>query len=189
MYSTFQQKYEEHVGDIEERLKAAQLENHSLKTNKIENSHGPLRKKPAPKEDAHLLATIRGLKQELTGKDKEILKLHKELDDAKKTNKRLQKEREKQLNPNMPPKTARGGNLIKDIDKASSESVGSLSSAKNYNPLLYNEFQETMVLLRSENQMLQNEVKKLEEDLITMHGKRVHDVGSICCINLAQKIV
>ena len=50
------------------------------------------------KDDAHLIATIRGLKAEISNRDKEIIKLNKELDDVRKTNRRLQREREKALN-------------------------------------------------------------------------------------------
>ena len=51
----------------------------------------------AVREDAHLLATIRGLKQELAAKDKELVKIRRDLDESAKTNRRLQKERERHL--------------------------------------------------------------------------------------------
>jgi protein QN1 len=61
----------------------------------------------AVREDAHLLATIRGLKLELAAKDKELLKIRRDLDESAKTNRRLQRERERQLDvfvaPPRPP--------------------------------------------------------------------------------------
>jgi len=51
----------------------------------------------AVREDAHLLATIRGLKLELAAKDKELVKIRRDLDECAKTNRRLQRERERQL--------------------------------------------------------------------------------------------
>jgi hypothetical protein len=57
----------------------------------------------AVREDAHLLATIRGLKQELASKDKELAKIRRDLDESAKTNRRLQKERERQLGVGMAP--------------------------------------------------------------------------------------
>lgn len=49
------------------------------------------------KEDSHLIATIRGLQQDMAAKDKAAKMLEKKLEDACKTNKRLQAEREKLL--------------------------------------------------------------------------------------------
>lgn len=104
---------------MEGRVKTAQLENQSLRTSRSEHLTVSNRSKKAGlvapsvvtaavKEDAHLIATIRGLKQELSGKEKEVVRLNKELDDAKKTNRRLQKEREKQLNPTPTHRASRG---------------------------------------------------------------------------------
>jgi hypothetical protein len=58
----------------------------------------------AVREDAHLLATIRGLKQELAAKDKELVKIRRDLDESAKTNRRLQKERERQLGVSVAPR-------------------------------------------------------------------------------------
>ena len=61
----------------------------------------------AVREDSHLVATIRGLKQELTTKERELSKIRRELDETVKTNRRLQRERERQLGivavPPRPP--------------------------------------------------------------------------------------
>lgn len=46
------------------------------------------------KEDAHLLATIRGMRVDLAIKDKALQRLSRELDDCKKTIKKLQKDGE-----------------------------------------------------------------------------------------------
>lgn len=63
------------------------------------------------KEDTHLLATIRGLRQDLVNREKEISKLNKEVDEVRQTNRRLQKEREKQLNA-LPVKMTIKGKLL-----------------------------------------------------------------------------
>lgn len=49
---------------------------------------------PNTKEDAHLLATIRGMRVDLAIKEKAMQRLTRELDDCKKTNKKIQKERD-----------------------------------------------------------------------------------------------
>lgn len=48
----------------------------------------------AAKEDAHLLATIRGMRVDLAIKDKAMQRLTRELDECKKTIRKLQKERD-----------------------------------------------------------------------------------------------
>lgn len=51
----------------------------------------------AAKEDAHLLATIRGMRVDLAIKDKAMQRLTRELDECKKTIRKLQKERESEF--------------------------------------------------------------------------------------------
>lgn len=46
------------------------------------------------KEDAHLLATIRGMRVDLAIKNKAMQRLTRELDECKKTIKKIQKEKE-----------------------------------------------------------------------------------------------
>lgn len=53
-----------------------------------ESSHGNC------KEDAHLMATIRGMRVDLAIKEKALQRLTRELDDCKKTIRKLQKEKE-----------------------------------------------------------------------------------------------
>lgn len=95
-------KYENEIFELEQQIKKLQKENNSLK-HLLEDQPSKSRRVTAAinsaKEDAHLLATIRGLKMELNAREKDIIRLNKELDDTKKTNKRLQKERERSLNP------------------------------------------------------------------------------------------
>ncbi|KAJ8923377.1 hypothetical protein NQ315_001935 [Exocentrus adspersus] len=64
---------------------------------KIVAVNKPLKITEHVKEDAHLIATIRGLQTDLANKEKVITKLQKEVDDLRKTNRRLQKEREGSL--------------------------------------------------------------------------------------------
>ncbi|KAL1122371.1 hypothetical protein AAG570_003776 [Ranatra chinensis] len=104
-----QAKYDHDIICLEQQLKKVQQENSTLKQSLDENipksarrlnSASSMSNAASVKEDAHLLATIRGLKLELGTRDKEIMRLNKELEDTKKTNRRLQKEREKALTTN-----------------------------------------------------------------------------------------
>lgn len=53
------------------------------------------------KEDAHLLATIRGMRVDLAIKNKALQRLTRELDECKKTIRKIQKEKEGKKNSNM----------------------------------------------------------------------------------------
>ncbi|XP_014254079.1 centrosomal protein of 162 kDa-like [Cimex lectularius] len=175
-----QVKYDRDVYELEQQLKRTQRENTSLKHLVEDQNTKPDRKRLASinsaKEDAHLLATIRGLKLELNGREKDIMRLNKELDDAKKTNKRLQKEREKALNPLT---KLRSAPYLKDIEKPSSRASSDVSTTKEYNPVLFEENQETLAFLRNENRSLKEEIKRLEQDLISLHNKRIQDLSDL----------
>lgn len=99
-------KYKTNITQLETQLKseAEKVKIECEKLRKLKADHAKemedskkKSKKSNVKEDAHLLATIRGLQSELLIKEKMLSKVNKELDDAKKTNKTLQKEREKIL--------------------------------------------------------------------------------------------
>ena len=130
-----QVKYEEHTSSLELQLATAKHQSHMWRQTaekieaKVSPEQPPVRetkqtKKAAPppmviavggppanalavREDAHLIATIRGLKQELATKERELSKIRRELDETAKTNRRLQKERERHLGivaaPSRPP--------------------------------------------------------------------------------------
>jgi multidrug resistance efflux pump len=105
----FQSNYEQTIAELKQKIKKLEQDKHHLKetsdlqvpkTARRPNSLSSSGMASA-REDAHLLATIRGLKNELAARDKDVIRLNKELDDSKKTNRRLQKEREKALNTNI----------------------------------------------------------------------------------------
>ncbi|XP_066903168.1 centrosomal protein of 162 kDa isoform X2 [Halyomorpha halys] len=171
-----QSKYDQDIFKLEQELKKLRKESVVLKNSLEERDRGP-KPVPAAKEDAHLLATIRGLKAEISNRDKDIVKLNKELDEIRKTNRRLQREREKALNAGNKYRS-NGIHLSKDVDK-NSRSDSDQSSSKDYNPVLYAEEQENILFLRSENRSLKEEIKKLEQDLISLHNKRIQDLSDL----------
>lgn len=63
----------------------------------------PVKKPPTKqsKEETHLLATIRGMRVDLAIKEKALQRLTRELDDCKKTIKKLQKENDGMLTINF----------------------------------------------------------------------------------------
>ncbi|CAH1402681.1 unnamed protein product [Nezara viridula] len=180
-----QSKYDQDIFKLEQELKKLRKESVTLKNSLEERDRGP-KPIPAAKEDAHLLATIRGLKAEISNRDKDIVKLNKELDEIRKTNRRLQREREKALNAGNKYRS-NGIHLPKDMDK-NSRSDSDQSSSKDYNPVLYAEEQENILFLRSENRSLKEEIKKLEQDLISLHNKRIQDVSMIITNELTKII-
>ncbi|XP_054265599.1 centrosomal protein of 162 kDa-like isoform X2 [Macrosteles quadrilineatus] len=182
-----QKKYEDHIQELENRLKESRDEIQTVKANwKKEEASQKLTarkmKQAQPvKEETHLLATIRGLRQEVATKEKEMNKLNKEMEELRQTNRKLQKEREKQLNA-MPSKMGllRDKPNLKKMEKVNTitGSRNTLTSPNNnIDPILYAELQESNLILKSKTKSLQEEVKRLEQDLIAMHNKRVHDIG------------
>lgn len=94
----FQAKADQDLCKLKQELDKSKKEFIAFKQHSLEDRDRGQRPLTAAKEDAHLLATIRGLKAEISSRDKDIVKLNRELDDVRKTNKRLQREREKALN-------------------------------------------------------------------------------------------
>ncbi|XP_076621791.1 uncharacterized protein LOC143342135 isoform X2 [Colletes latitarsis] len=157
------------------------------------------------KEDAHLLATIRGLKLELTNKDKAVLKITKEFQELQKTNKRLQKEREKLLNDRRSIKTIdfekNRGMVSSDSKLLSLRSTEgndqnsnfyqnghmsdtntqrlSASVQKLYDPLQYTENGDNNLVKRltDENDILKEELNKMNKDFMALKNKRLHDLN------------
>lgn len=58
----------------------------------------PVKSVTSAKEETHLLATVRGMRVDLAIKEKALQRLTRELDDCKKTIKKLQKENESKMN-------------------------------------------------------------------------------------------
>ncbi|XP_071869674.1 uncharacterized protein isoform X2 [Bombus fervidus] len=157
------------------------------------------------KEDAYLMATIRGLKLELANKDKTISKLTKESQDLQKTNARLQKEREKLLNDR---RSARTTNFERNRGMVSSDSKlltlrsiegndqnsnvyqnGHVSDTnaqrltasvqKLYDPMQYTENGDSNLVKRlaDENDILKEELNKMNKDFMALKNKRLHDLN------------
>lgn len=157
------------------------------------------------KEDAYLMATIRGLKLELANKDKTISKLTKELQDLQKTNARLQKEREKLLNDRRSVKTMnfeRNRGMVSSDSKlltlrsieandqnsnvyqnghVSDTNAQRLSASvqKFYDPMQYTENGDGNLVKRlaDENDILKEELSKMNKDFMALKNKRLHDLN------------
>ncbi|XP_033297161.1 centrosomal protein of 162 kDa-like isoform X2 [Bombus bifarius] len=157
------------------------------------------------KEDAYLMATIRGLKLELANKDKTISRLTKELQDLQKTNARLQKEREKLLNDRRSVKTMnfeRNRGMVSSDSKlltlrciegndqnsnvyqnghVSDTNAQRLSASvqKLYDPMQYTENGDSNLVKRlaDENDILKEELSKMNKDFMALKNKRLHDLN------------
>ncbi|KAH0950475.1 hypothetical protein HN011_008247 [Eciton burchellii] len=147
-----------------------------------------------PKEDTHLIATIRGLKLEITNKDKIVSKMTKDYQELQKTNRRLQKEREKLLNDRRSfrsmdfDRTLRGtkngegndqnSNVYQNGHVADSQRLSS-STTKLYDPMQYTENSKNGVIkkLANENDILKEELNKMNKDFMTLKSKRLHDLN------------
>lgn len=114
------------------------------KNPKLPNSHSDT---AIGKDDAHLLATIRGMRVELAIKEKAVQRLTRDLEECKKTIRKLQKERDNYLKP----------------DKSNA-----MTPKKTYNPAHYSE--------NSETQVLKDKIKVLEMEFKGLYEKRVQDV-------------
>ncbi|XP_014218143.1 centrosomal protein of 162 kDa [Copidosoma floridanum] len=150
------------------------------------------------KEDIHLIATIRGLKIELTNKDKIIAKVNKDLQEMQKTNRKLQKEREKLLNER---KTLEKANKIMTSSDSKLTSLKMVEGDSNSNfyhngPLangkrsssmqkLYDQTQisdnvdtnNKVKKLTTENEVLKEEVSRLNKDFMALKNKRLQDLN------------
>lgn len=156
------------------------------------------------KDDAYLMATIRGLKLELTNKDKAMSKLTKDFQELQKTNTRLQKEREKLLNDRKSLKTM---NFEKNRGISSDSKLLTLksiegndqnsnvyqnghvsdtntqrltnSAQKLYDPMQYTENGDTNLVKRltDENDILKEELNKMNKDFMALKNKRLHDLN------------
>jgi hypothetical protein len=109
------------------------------------------------KEDAHLMATIRGMRVELAIKDKAVQRLTRELDECKKTMKKLQKERDAYLAK----------------DKSPNPTAAPVTPKKVYNPSHYQESGNDTPALKE----AMSKIKLLENDFKTLYDKRVKDVS------------
>lgn len=119
----------------------------SKKSNKIPNSQSD--SSIQSKDDAHLLATLRGMRVELAIKEKAVQRLTRDLEECKKTIKKLQNERDKYLTKEK-----------------------SATPKKTYNPANYTENSDTHALKEA-----MERIKNLEEDFKSLYEKRLKDVS------------
>jgi hypothetical protein len=114
---------------------------------RIPNSHSD--SSIQSKDDAHLLATLRGMRIELAIKEKACQRLTRDLEETKKTIRKLQKERDAYLKPEKGP--------VK----------------KQYDPAHYSEQSGGADVLRE----AQERLRVMEMDLKALCDKRVQDVS------------
>lgn len=117
------------------------------------------------KEDAHLVATIRGLQTDLSNKEKVLAKLQRELDELRKTNRKLQKEREGSLRSLNDRKEFRSY-----PEKLSSQAKVSVD-------------EDEMKFLKAERDKMKQQLCRIEEDFQALKTKRLHDVSTFLCFN------
>ncbi|XP_071553245.1 uncharacterized protein [Temnothorax nylanderi] len=220
-FSDMKEKYTTQVMELEAKLLEATTKEHKLyndmftqtmryvESKSVENNKkddrasavedkkekmkvGP--KSQNPKEDAHLIATIRGLKLEIANKDKAVSKITKEYQELQKTNRRLQKEREKLLNDRRSfrsmdfDKAFRGmkngegndqnSNVYQNGHVSDSQRLSS-STPKLYDPMQYTENGKNGVIkkLTNENDILKEELNKMNKDFMALKSKRLHDLN------------
>lgn len=134
------------------RSGSAQSINVAKKSAKIPNSQSD--NSIQSKEDAHLLATIRGMRVELALKEKAVQRLTRDLEECKKTIRKLQKERDNYLTKEKQPAAA-------------------TTPKKVYNPSHYQENSDSQSLKTALDKILH-----LESDFKSLYEKRVKDVSS-----------
>ncbi|XP_017884872.1 centrosomal protein of 162 kDa-like isoform X2 [Ceratina calcarata] len=193
------------VETLRKEERAGSFEKDEKKDQRSEKTIKAVPKTQNCKEDAYLMATIRGLKLELASKDKALSKLTKEFQEVQKTNRRLQKEREKLLNDRRSVKTDfdrmnrgmvssdskllnlkftdgndQNSNIYQNghVSDANSQRL-SASVHKLYDPMQYTENGDSNLVKRltDENDILKEELNKMNKDFMALKNKRLHDLN------------
>ncbi|KAK0073683.1 hypothetical protein PV325_009366 [Microctonus aethiopoides] len=134
------------------------------------------------KEDTHLISTSHGLETELVIMDKTVMKLTKHFQELQKTNRCLQKEREKLLNDrkNFRPTDYEKGSRPTSNDNFSNTNNQKLSGSSHplYDSLQYSENSDNTAVkrLHDENEILKEELNKINKDFRSLKNKRIHDL-------------
>ncbi|KAJ8981362.1 hypothetical protein NQ317_000229, partial [Molorchus minor] len=157
-------KYENHIEDLE--LHVNDLKSQLKRKSDTYDLKSQKKVIDGIKEDAHLLATIRGFQADLSNKEKVIGKLQKEIDDLKKTNRRLQKEREGSLR-NLNDKREFRSYPEKLYLQTRSNSI---SSEKDFRK------EEELQQVKSEREKLKQQLSRLEQDYQALKTKRIQDL-------------
>lgn len=148
---------------VNQEIKVPQKDTHTVAVQTLEQKTTKRNEKlnTEVKEDAHLVATIRGLQADLSNKEKVIAKLQRELDEFKKTNRKLQKERE--------------GSLKSLTDKREFRSYPEKLSLQVKSPT--NSEEDEVKLLRIERDKMRQQLCRIEEDYQALKTKRLHDLN------------
>nr|XP_022916948.1 centrosomal protein of 162 kDa [Onthophagus taurus] len=117
------------------------------------------------KEDAHLLATIRGLQTDLSNKEKALMKSQRDLEEVKKTNRRLQKEREGSLRNLSERKEFRSypEKLTNQLSKNNEEK----------------HCDDEVRALRTERDKMKSQLCRIEDDFQVLKNKRIQDLNTL----------
>ncbi|KAJ8951557.1 hypothetical protein NQ318_020432 [Aromia moschata] len=178
-FNLMKSKYENHIEDLE--LHVSDLKNqlkrksdtYDVYTQTIADEKIPQKETftvtDGVKEDAHLLATIRGFQADLANKEKVIMKLQKEIDDLRKTNRRLQKEREGSLRSLSDKREFRSYPEKLALQTRSN----SISSEKDCRR------DEELQQVKSERDKLKQQLSRLDQDYQTLKTKRIQDLTAL----------
>ncbi|KAJ8686812.1 hypothetical protein QAD02_022606 [Eretmocerus hayati] len=222
-FSDMKEKYSAQIMDLEQKLKIPPPEKKSYceistqtmpkilesrssepnlteKINSIAGNNKPGPKSQNLKEDTHLIATIRGLKLEIVNKEKLITKLNKDVGELQKTNRKLQKEREKSLSDrkNLEKLSNRVMassdsklSVLKQSEGADSNSNFfqngfangkklSSSSQRLHDTVKFaeaGEISSRLKKLTNENEVLREELSRINKDFAVLKNKRLQDLS------------
>lgn len=151
------------------------LESRGSEPNLSNNKAGP--KSQNLKEDTHLIATIRGLKLELAGKDKTVAKLQRDLAELQKTHRKLGKERERLLaEKRMTASDSKLENLRNDPNSNFYQNGHQLGEEQN-NGDTGTTSNNRVKRLEGENGVLREELGRLNKDFAALKSKRLQDLN------------
>lgn len=117
------------------------------------------------KEETHLLATIRGLQTDLANKEKVAGKLQREIDELRKTNRRLQKEREGSL------RCLSDKREIRSYPEKLAQQIG-METGETDEKLI-----EELKAVKNERDKMKLQLCRIENDYQQLKTKRLHDVN------------
>lgn len=123
------------------------------------------------KEETHLLATIRGLQADLSNKEKVITKLQREMEDLRKTNRRLQKEREGSL---------RNLSDRREFRSYPDKLAHQLKQDPSNVDMNEKSLEEELRAIKSERDKMKLQLCRMEEDYQSLKAKRIQDVSIVC---------
>lgn len=154
---------EQKIPEKETATKATQTQKPTTTQNK--------RAETTNREETHLLATIRGLQADLANKERTIVKMNKELDELKNTNKRLQKEREGSLRS----LSERKAEFRSYPERLMDGGGGGARDGK---------VEEELKAVRGERDKMKLQLCRIEGDYQNLKAKRLQDVSDLTSINI-----